>query len=95
MVKLPPIVFERAGTPAFYLNWLRPSLFATGLLLDPLDLPPGVPRSRSLRGDAGAQVDLRFMVMHWYEMTLSAGYAVGYRGSRRAGDEFMISLKIL
>jgi hypothetical protein len=34
-------------------------------------------------------------VLHWYEMTLSAGYAVGYRNSNRAGGEWMISLKIL
>ena len=93
-LKLPPIMFERAGTPAFYLNWLRPSLFATGLLLDPADLPPG-PLSRSLRGDAGAQVDLRFMVMHWYEMTLSGGWAVGFEPMGRRTDAWMLSLKIL
>jgi hypothetical protein len=34
-------------------------------------------------------------VLHWYEMTLSAGYAVGYRGGMRAGDEWMVSLKIM
>jgi hypothetical protein len=34
-------------------------------------------------------------VLHWYEMTLSFGYAVGYTSGRRAGDEWMISLKIL
>jgi hypothetical protein len=28
-------------------------------------------------------------------MTLSVGYAVGYQGSRRAGSEWMISLKIM
>jgi len=33
--------------------------------------------------------------MHRYEMTLSVGYAEGYRGSRRAGNEWMISLKII
>ena len=44
---------------------------------------------------AGGQMDLRFSVLHWYEMTLSVGYAVGYQGSRRAGDEWMISLKIM
>jgi hypothetical protein len=38
---------------------------------------------------------LRFSVLHWYEMTLSAGYAVGYRGGSRAGEEWMISLKIM
>ena len=34
-------------------------------------------------------------VLHWYDMTLSAGYAVGYKGSRRSGNEWMISLKIM
>jgi hypothetical protein len=33
--------------------------------------------------------------MHWYDMTLSVGYAVGFQGSRRSGDEVMVSLKIL
>jgi hypothetical protein len=28
-------------------------------------------------------------------MTLSVGYAVGYRGGARAGDEWMVSLKIM
>jgi len=40
-------------------------------------------------------VDLRFSVLHWFEMTLSAGYAVGYREGRRSGDEWMLSLKIM
>jgi len=34
-------------------------------------------------------------VFHWYDMTLSAGYAVGFNGGRHAGDEWMISLKIM
>jgi len=34
-------------------------------------------------------------VLHWYEVTLSAGYAVGYRGSQRVGSEWMLSLKLL
>jgi hypothetical protein len=34
-------------------------------------------------------------VLHWYEMTLSIGYAIGFKGAKRAGDEVMISLKIL
>jgi hypothetical protein len=89
-LNLPPYVFESAGTPALYLNWLRPAVFATGLWTDPQD--------SALRQDyasAGAQVDLRFSIFHWYDMTLSAGYAVGFRGGRRAGDEWMISLKIM
>jgi hypothetical protein len=87
---LPPIVFESAGTPALYLNWLRPAVFASALWTDP--------SKASLRNDyqsLGAQADLRFSVLHRYEMTLSIGYAVGFRGAKRAGDELMVSLKIL
>ena len=69
---------ESVGTPGFYLNWLRPSVFAAGLL----------DRSGQLRRCARTtrawvrQADLRFSVLHWYDMTLSVGYAVGYQGSR-------------
>jgi hypothetical protein len=87
---LPPIVFESLGTPAFYLNWLRPAVFGAALWTDPTD--------RARRNDyqsIGAQADLRFSVLHWYNMTLSIGYAVGFHGMHRSGDEFMISLKIL
>lgn len=87
---LPPIVFESLGTPAFYLNWLRPAVFGAALWTDPTD--------RARRNDyqsIGAQADLRFSVLHWYDMTLSVGYAVGFRGMHRSSDEFMISLKIL
>lgn len=87
---VPPVIFEKGGTPAFHATWLRPSVFASALWTDP--------QSSEFRKDyasLGAQLDLRFTVLHWYDMTLSAGYAVGYRGGKRAGDEWMISLKIL
>ena len=87
---LPPVVFESVGTPSLYVNWMRPSIFIAGLWADP--------GNSSLRKDymsLGAQVDLRLSVLHWYEMTLSAGYAVGYQGGQRAGSEWMISLKIM
>jgi hypothetical protein len=87
---LPPVVFESVGTPGLYLNWLRPAVFAAGLWTDP---------TRSGRRkdyqSVGVQADLRFSVLHWYEMTLSVGYAVGFQGARRSGDELMISLKII
>ncbi len=89
-LNLPPRIFESVGTPSFYLAWLRPAVFASALRTDPQDS-----RLRRDYSSLGAQVDLRFTVLHWYEMTLSVGYAVGYRGATRAGDEFMISLKIL
>jgi hypothetical protein len=86
----PPVIFESVGTPAFYLTWLRPSIFAAGLWTEPAN--------NSQRKDyysLGAQADLRFTVLHWYDMTLSFGAAAGYQGSRRAGTEWMISLKIM
>ena len=86
----PPVNFESVGTPSFYLTWLRPAVFTSLLWTDPND---AVYRQRY--GNVGTQVDLRFSVLHWFEMTLSAGYAVGYRGSKRAGDEWMVSLKIM
>jgi len=50
----------------------------------------GDPASRTRYGNIGAQLDLRLSVLHWYEMTLSAGYAVGYRAGahRRRVDGF-------
>ncbi|HYY62308.1 MAG TPA: hypothetical protein VE756_13080, partial [Burkholderiales bacterium] len=87
---LPPYVFESVGTPAFHLAWLRPAVFASALWTD-----PGDPANRTRYANIGAQLDLRLSVLHWYEMTLSAGYAVGYRAGARTGDEWMISLKIM
>ena len=73
------------GSPVFHLAWLRPALFASVLYAD----------EKRRYNNAGAQIDLRFSVLHWYEMTLSAGYATGFRGGNRAGEEWMISLKIM
>jgi hypothetical protein len=88
-LNLPPYVFESVGTPAFHLAWLRPAMFSSLLVTN---------RDEAQRGrfaNAGAQVDLRFSVLHWYDVTLSVGYAAGYRGSERAGHEWMVSLKIM
>jgi hypothetical protein len=87
---LPPVASERAGTPAFHLSWVRPAVFASVLWTD-----PDRPAHRKDYANAGLQFDLRFSVLHWYDMTLSAGYAVGFREGRRAGDEWMVSLKIM
>jgi hypothetical protein len=87
---MPPILFESIGTPSFYLTWLRPSVFAAALWTDP-------ERSelRKRYASLGTQMDLQFTILHWYNMTLSFGYAVGYTGEKRSGDEWMISLKIM
>ncbi len=87
---LPPVRFERVGTPGFYLSWARPALFATSLITN-LD-------SRDIRQDAGsvgAQVDFRFTILSRMDMTLSMGYAAVLYGESEASDEFMVSLKIL
>jgi len=89
-LNLPPYVFESAGTPSLYAHWLRSSVFVSGLVSD-----PGNSALRKNYASAGLQMDLKFSALHWYEMTLSVGYAVGYRDGKRAGDEWMISLKIL
>lgn len=85
------VPYERTTvTPVFYLNWLRTSVFASALWTDP-------ERSTLRRrfGNVGVQADLRFSVLHGFDMVLSVGYAVGYRGTARAGDEWMVSLKIM
>jgi hypothetical protein len=87
---LPPYVFESLGKPSLHLQSLRPAMFAAALWTDPQDAA-----LRRTFGSLGAQVDLRLSVLYWYDMTLSTGFAVGYKGSRRSGNEWMVSLKIL
>jgi hypothetical protein len=86
---LPPYVFEAVGTPGLHLTWARPALFATALRADAAGGP-----TRTV-ANLGAQVDFRFSTLHWYEMMLSVGYARGFERSRRAGIEWMLSLKVL
>lgn len=88
---LPPLRFERVGTPGFYLSWARPALFASALTtnLDDSALRQSV-------SSAGLQVDFRFTILSRMDMTLSAGYARGFGSSLIPDDEeFMLSLKIL
>lgn len=87
---LPPIVLESVGTPGFYLNWLRPAVFVAGLWTD-----PGHASVRKDYQSVGTQADLHISVLHWYDMTLSVGFALGLQGGRRTDSEWMISLKIL
>ena len=88
---LPPYVFSRVGAPDAHLTWLRGSVFATGLWTN----PPGFGQTRRTFISLGAQADLRFSVLHWYEMILSVGYGQGFAGGRKAGNEWMVSLKIM
>ncbi|MEO7252042.1 MAG: hypothetical protein ABIW30_05470 [Arenimonas sp.] len=87
---LPPLRFSRFGTPANYLSWARPAVFAGMLITNPGEGE----RSRRLQ-NFGLQVDFQFNVMHEQEMTLSLGYALGFEHGRSTGDEVMLSLKVL
>ncbi len=90
-MNLPPVILESVGTPGFYANWLRTTLFAIDLQTSGIGTVAGARSYQSL----GAQSDLHFSVLHWNELTLSLGYAIGFRESHRASDELMISLKIM
>jgi hypothetical protein len=89
-LNLPPYIFQSAGTPGFYLTWLRPSLFAAELWTD-----PGNAARHADYESVGGQMDLSFSILHRYNMTLSAGYAIGYQPSHRTETEWMLSLKIM
>ena len=88
---LPPIRFERVGSPGFYLTWARPAIFAKTLTTN-LD-------DSAIRREvhsAGLQVDFRITILSRMKMTLSFGYARGFGDDVvENDDEFMVSLKVL
>ena len=71
-------------------TWLRPSVFVAGLWTE-----LGNATKRKDYASLGAQADLRFTILHWYDMTLSGWLRGGLPGAQRAGTEWMISLKIM
>lgn len=87
---LPPKRFRAVGRPGFYLSHIRPALFYGVLITDPDNNA-----FRRTVTDLGFQADLQFTVLHRLDMTLSAGYAVGYERGSKLDDEWMVSLKIL
>jgi hypothetical protein len=87
---LPPIRFSDIGTPANYLSWARPAVFAGALQVEPNQ--NGLQRTFYT---LGAQVDFQFYVMHTQDMTFSLGYASGWESGGERNDEFMASLKVL
>jgi hypothetical protein len=88
--ELPPVRFSRAGTPGFYLSFLRPALFAGGLATN-LD------RSaiRRTAATAGGQIDLRFTMLSALDLTLSMGAGVRVQHGVPARREAMVSLALL
>ena len=87
---LPPIRFSRVGTPGFYLSFVRPAVFAGGLVTN-VDARIG----RRTAATMGAQIDLRAMVLSSLDLTLSFGAGLRLDRHRPARREAMISLALL
>ena len=87
---LPPLRFRGAGTPSFYLTWLRPAVFASVLVTNADESA-----LRRTISNAGAQLDFRLGLLSRLELTLSAGYAAAFESGQPTRHEGMLSLKIL
>jgi hypothetical protein len=87
---LPPLRFRGAGTPSFYLTWLRPAVFASVLVTNADEST-----LRRTIGNAGVQLDFRLGLLSRLELTLSAGYAAAFESAKPTRHEGMLSLKIL
>jgi hypothetical protein len=87
---LPPVRFRRFGFPAFYCNWARPALFASGLATN----VDSQPNRRELL-NLGGQLDFRLVMLSHLNTTLSFGYAAAVEKNKKPAKEFMVSLKIL
>ena len=87
---LPPLRFKRAGTPGFYMSWMRPAMFA-GALATNLDSPV----ARRTASDFGGQLGFRLTVLSNLDMTLSAGAAAAVERDGRSHRELMLSVKVL
>ena len=86
---LPPLRFSRAGTPGFYLMWMRPAVFAGGLVTN-LDAA-GIRRTVT---NTGGQLDFRLNMLSSVDLTVSVGGAVAYERGAAPRREAMVSLKL-
>ncbi len=87
---LPPLRFRGAGTPSFYLTWLRPAVFGSVLVTNADESA-----LRRTVTNAGAQLDLRIGMLSRLELTLSGGYAAAFESGQPTRHQGMLSLKIL
>ena len=87
---LPPLHFRRVGTPGFHLTWMRPAIFAGGLITN---LDSEVIR-RTIT-NVGGQLDFRLSMLSSIDLTVSAGGAVAYERGFAPRPEAMFSLKVL
>ena len=88
-INLPPIRFAEVGTPAFYLSYIRPALFAGAMATKAQD------GSSHHYQDLGAQFDLNFTVALRLPMVFSVGAAGGWSDGHYRKTEWLASLKIM
>jgi hypothetical protein len=86
---LPPVRFDDAGIPSFFLSSVRPAFFG-GVLLTDLGRP-----TRQTYESVGFQLDWNFTVALRLPMTFSIGYSEGFIDSSPHHGEILASLKIL
>jgi hypothetical protein len=88
-VNLPPVRFAEVGTPAFYLSYLRPAVFAGAMATR---APDGAGHRYY---DVGAQLDLNFTIALRLPMVFSVGAASGWADGHYRKTEWLASLKIM
>jgi hypothetical protein len=88
-VNLPPVRFAEVGTPAFYLSYIRPAVFAGSMATEAQD------GSGHRFTDVGTQLDLAFTVALRLPMVFSVGAAHGWEDGRSRKTEWLASLKIM
>lgn len=89
-LNLPPVRFDRLGTPGFYASHIRPALFAGVAVTD-----PDRASTRRTTWNAGAQLDLAITTLNTLDLTLSFGQAVAFEPGGKKRYETMVSLKVL
>jgi hypothetical protein len=88
-VNLPPVRFAEVGTPAFFLSYIRPAVFAGAMATQAPDL------SNHHYYDLGAQLDLNFTIALRLPMVFSVGAAGGWADGHYRKTEWLASLKIM
>ena len=88
-LNLPPVRFAEVGTPAFYLSYIRPAVFAGAMATR---APDG---SGHRYYDIGSHLDLNFTVALRLPMVFSVGAAAGWEDGHYRKTEWLASLKIM
>jgi hypothetical protein len=89
-VNLPPLRFLHVGSPGFFIPWMRPAVFVTGLATNLDDAS-----TRHVVFNGGGQLDFHVSMMSALDLTLSIGGAMAFENGEAPRREVMISLKVL